>query len=34
LTNEIQKDPIKIPDAMKVWIEKKRREFDALPEDK
>ena len=32
--NEMQKDLMKIPDAMKVWIEKKRSEFDALPEDK
>ena len=31
--NEMQKDLMKIPDAINVWIEKKRKEFDSLPED-
>jgi hypothetical protein len=31
--NEMQKDLMKIPDAIEVWIEKKRKEFDALPDD-
>jgi len=30
---EDMKDLMKNPDAMKEWLETKRKEFDALPED-